>query len=319
MKLLDLVIVFVLITFSIHFATEMRTNHLEQLVSKKIEMNHILDTAVEDGVSALVEKSEGTGLRIQKERGVETFYRSLFLNFGITEDPHAKAKIKGYIPVIAIIDYDGIYLYSQETFSDAEGYAQLESVWQPKVTYTHAQNQYLYGFTLDDWVTVFDTTNGLFYEGKQGDLKEQIPATLLQDEVVFDEVRRRTITETLQNEINEGINHHNEVAKQYGITYQFLLPVIEDEDWSQCVDDLGMIAFFQGMPLGQSNEHYNDFALGGAQLYKKVPLFVQTNASSGLNYYHRQDCSLLTDKSKRFNKPKDCALTGAFPCASCKP
>lgn len=319
MKLIDLVIVFVILVFPFHLLSEIEYNNLEQATYKKMEMNHLLDTAVEDGVCVLVDRGEGGSVQINKERCVTTFYNTLYLNFGITSDPYAKAKIKGYIPVIVIIDYDGFYLLGNETYLDDEGYTQIQTVWQPKRTFAYTKDQYVYGFTLDDTVTVYDVANAIFYEGKQKDLKNKVATDLLQDDSLFDQVRRRTIIEALQLHINDYINHHNEVARQFGITYQFSLPVIEDEDWYRTIDDVGMLAFFQGMPMGIGAKRYNEFALGGARIVKSDRYYLQVDATKGLTYYHREDCISLSDKSISFNNQSKCALEGAFPCDQCKP
>lgn len=319
MKLMDLVIVFVLITFPFLLVSESRTNNLEEIAYQKMIMNHIIDTAVEDGVANLIERGEGNTLRISKEKCVDTFLYGLYLNFGIVDDPFAKAKITGYIPVIVIVDRDGLYLYSNETYKDNEGYSCSEPLWQPKITFAYTKGQYVYGFTIDDHVSVYDRLSGFFYEGRQKDLKSEVPAELLQDDLLFDQVRRRTIIETLQREVIAAINQHNEVARQYGITYQFALPVIEEEDWEQTIDDVGMLAFIQGMPIGIGSAYYNQFALGGAKLIKTERYYIQVDSSNGLSYYHREKCSLLTDKSKSFAHQSECALKGAFPCNHCQP
>lgn len=299
--------------------SDMKTNNLEEISYKKMVMNRIIDTSVEDGVSCLIERGKGSSVKINKEKCVDAFLNTLYLNFGITDDPYAKTKIAGYIPLIVILDKDGLYLYANETYKDIQGYSMISAIWQPKITFAYTKNQYVYGFTLENEVSVYDRSTGLFYEGKQTDLKNEITADLLQDDLVFDQVRRRTIIETLQRVVNDTINHHNESARQYGITYQFTLPVIEDEVWEQTIDDVGMLAFFQGMPIGIDDAYYNEYALGGARLIKAEGYYIQADPSNGLPYYHRANCILLTDKSKRYNRQSQCALEGAFPCDQCQP
>ncbi len=319
MKLIDLVILFVLITLPFQMISDIRANNLEAVTYKKMVMNRLIDTAVEDGVACLVDRGEGSSVLINKEKCVDAFLNTLYINFGILDDPHAKGKIAGYIPVIVIVDRDGFYFYANETYHDDDGYSLISQVWHPKTTFAYTKNQYVYGFTLDDEVSVYDLATGIFYEGRQGELKGQVPAELLQDDVLFDQVRRRTIIETLQREVNDYINHHNETARQYGITYQFALPVIEDETWEQTIDDVGMLAFFQGMPMGIGSSYYNQYGIGGAQLIKGERFYLQADVSNGLTYYHREDCALLTDKSKSYNHQSQCALEGAFPCDICQP
>lgn len=319
MKLLDLVILFVLITLPFSLISDSNTRHIEEVLYSKSAMNRILDTAVEDGVTLLVERGLGEHIKINKEKCVKAFYNTLYMNLGIIDDPYDKARLAGYIPIIAIVDYDGLYLLANETFVDDGGYFVIMPVWQPKIMFAYTKNQFVYGFSLEDDVTLYDLSNGMFYKGKQIDIKRETSAELLQDDILFDQVRRRTIVETLQREMMEYINRHNEVARQYGITYQFSLPTIEKEEWQQTIDDIGMIAFFQGMPLGAGGAYYNDFAFGGAKINKSDGYFIEVDSNNGLAYYHRESCKFLTDKSKGYNNQSKCALEGAFPCDYCKP
>lgn len=319
MKLIDLIIIFVLITMPFQMLEELKSDYIDQAAFKRIEMNRIIDTAAIDGAAVLIKSSDKEHIEIDKDKCISTFYNTLLINLNILDDDYAKAKIMAFIPVIAIVDYDGFYLLTQETYKDETGYEEIKPIWQPKEYYTYKSGQYVYGFTLDDEVTIFDTSNKKLYKGKQKDLKNVISADLLQDEVIFDQVRRRTIIEALQNKISYYMNHHNEIAKEYGVTYKFSLPTIENDDWARTVDDIGILAFFQGMPIGIDGKYYNCYALGGAQVMKSDRYYVQVDTGSGLPYYHREDCPLLTDKSRSYNSPEQCALEGAFPCDYCKP
>lgn len=319
MKLIDLVIAFIVIIIPFNLINMYQNKNMEQGIKLQVELNNILDTAVDDGVSLLVEKGDGHKIVLNKEGCIYTFYNTLFMNMDISSDEYAKAKVMAYIPVIIILDYDGYYALTCETFLDEKQNKMIKPVWYPKRSYTYSDESYVYGFTIDDFVTIYSNDTKAFIEGKQKDLKKQINSDLLQDDQLFDEVRRRTIIETLQEDISYMINKHNEIAKQFGISYQFSLPVIEEEDWYQSVDNIGMLVFFQGMPIGIERNYYNHYAFGGSQLLKGDGYYIQENFSSGLLYYHRKDCQSLTDRSVRYTTPQECALQGAFPCERCKP
>ena len=78
-----------------------------------------------------------------------------------------KHSLKAYIPVIAIIDYDGYWIYSMETYTNINGEETQEMLWKSKKPYAYDSNGLVYLFTLDDYVKVFDTVNNNFYEGKR--------------------------------------------------------------------------------------------------------------------------------------------------------
>lgn len=319
MKLTDLVIAFIIIIVPFSLILSFQNKNMERAIQKQIEMNHILDTSVTDGVSLLFEKGDGHKIKINKELCVSTFYNTLFVNLNIISDEYAKTKIMGYIPVIIILDYDGYYSLNCENYYGKNHLEQIHPVWQPKKVYTYKDDTYIYGFTIDDYVTVYRRDTEEFFKGRQQDLKLQLKDCLLNDDQRFEAVRRRTIIETLQDDINRLINQHNEVARQFGISYQFTLPVIEEEDWYQTVDSLGMLVFFQGMPIGIQGAYYNQYAFGGAQVFKSEGYYIQGDADNGLPYYHRSTCERLSDRSLRFITPEECALEGAFPCEECKP
>lgn len=319
MKWTDLLIVFVIFTIPFGLSLEIQSKNIEQSINKRIEMNHILDTAVEDGVSMLVEGKDGHKILLNKEKCIKSFYNSLFINFGITSDSYLKAKTMGYIPVIAIIDYDGFYILARESFLGKDNHIEIKSVFQPKKMYVYTKDNFVYGFTLDNYVTVYDINTNRFFEGNQIDLKNNIKDNLLQNDILFENTRKRAIVDAIQKDINLYINLHNEIARQYGITYQFSLPVIKDEDWYNTVDDIGMLVFFQGMPTGINGEYYNNYAFGGAQIIKNKGYYIQEDPVNKIKYYHKEECINLNEKSLYYNSREKAALKGAIPCTYCKP
>lgn len=319
MKWTDLIIIFVIFTIPFLLLIQIQTNNIESNINKKIELNHILDAAVEDGVSMLVEGGDGHKLLLNKEKCIMSFYNTLFINFNIIDDPYAKSRIMGYLPVIVIIDYDGFYIFGRESYIGKNNNSEIKSVFQPKRMFIYKKENYIYGFTLSNYVTVYDTVLNKFYEGNQIDLKDKINDTVLQDNINFENIRRRTIVNILQEEINLYINLHNDIAKQYGISYQFSLPVIKEEDWYNTVDDIGMLVFFQGMQTGIAGEYYNSYAFGGAKVIKREGYYLQVDAIKDIKYYHKESCKNLIDKTLYYNSRDKAALEGAFPCNECNP
>jgi hypothetical protein len=89
------------------------------------------------------------------------------------------------------------------------------------------------------------------------------------EENSFEEERRRVIISLLKERMTYFMNHHNRIAKFYGINYEFTLPQIEKEEWYRSIDDVGMIVFFQGYPYGGSERgYYNRVLIGGARVRK---------------------------------------------------
>lgn len=311
MKWTDFIIIFVIIALPLEWMTSIHERNMEQAAYKNLEMNLILDTAVEDAMTILSAEGAAIDVGLKKDQCVEAFYQTVFLNLGILDDPYAKALVDGYIPAIALIDYDGFYIL--------EGMDSLgENRWQPKRFFHYEDSNFVYGFTLGEDVRIYHKGKGSFVEGKQKDLKKEPAYLLLQEDSIFEELRRRTIIDALERELNWCIQEHNKIAREYGISYEFSLPVIEKEDWYNTVDEISMLVFFQGMPMGFDNSYYNHFALGGAHVVKNKGWYLQEDENH-LIYYHEGDCPLLTEKSERYNSPIKAAKKGAFPCRECKP
>lgn len=319
MKITDLAILFIIITLPFTILLGIKTTNLNNGLYRRIEMNRIIDTAVEDGVANLIMVGGDKDITINKDRAIETFFNSLFLNMDVVGDSIAQKKIVGYIPVIAVIDYNGFYILSSQEYTATYGYKEIKPVWKTKVPYSYTDGSYVYSFTLDDYLEIYDIVNGNFHKGLYSDLKAVIPSDIIQKDSLFQDVRRRTIIEALKREVNQGINNHNLIARQFGITYSFSLPAIDNEEWNKTIDDVGMLVFFQGMPLGIGNERYNNYALGAARVFKGHKYYLQTNSINGLTYYHREDCPLLMTKEELVDSRRDAAKAGALPCRECNP
>lgn len=325
MKITDLAILFIIITIPFNFMMNIKMKNVSYSTYKKIELNRILDTAVEDATSDLVEVGEDKRIIINKEKAVSTFFNSLYLNFDIVGDSVSQRRIDGYIPAIVVVDYDGYHILSNETYTNSEGYKEIKQVWKPKRMYSYSDSKYVYSFTLDDLVTVYDIDNKVFYKGKFADIKSKVRSKVFEDDKTFDQVRRRTIIESIKKDINYYINKHNEIARQFAITYHFTLPVIEDEDWYKTIDDVGILAFFQGLPIGVGNERFNSFAVGGARIVK-APKFLVDTVDSDIKYYHKEGCPYIKLKVENgkevylmYNSQKESAKEGYFPCHKCNP
>lgn len=246
-----------------------KTNDLAAISNEQIQYNHAVDNAVTAAMDRLVEVDNGIERRINKEEAVDCFYDSLAINFNVLDQEHLRNKLKGYVPVVAVILEDGYYIYyDREKF--VEGVRTVEKEFSEKITYQYREDDLTLYFTLSDYVRIYDNTRKEVYEGDYHDLAKLYPLSIMNDEVEYDRIRRHTIISTLIDTIEFYINQHNKIASHYGIEYHFALPYIEKEDWYRTIDDISMIAFFQGYPYGNAlTGTYNRCALAGARLHKE--------------------------------------------------
>jgi hypothetical protein len=116
-------------------------------------------------------------------------------------------------------------------------------------------------------------------------------------------------------------SHHNHIAKQYGITYNFSLPVIREDEWAPYLDDVSMFVVFQGYPYGDKlGEVYNRIASSGAKISKNRLFYLE---QIGWYYvYHRDNCPELENGGMiLFDEPQyeleTCVKKGAYACPVC--
>lgn len=319
MKITNSAIICTLILYPLFTILTIKSNNLHQAIQLEIQYNTAMEAAVQDGARSLLlnegQENEVTyeslkNVPLNKEQAVDAFLRTLYLNFDVLDDPIAQHVFGSYLPVIAIVAYDGIYLYALDEFTDKDGRMEMRHVWQPKIpfSYVDASGNSI-AFTLDDYVYVYEPSVGRWSEGLRQEIVDSVHIPWLNDAELFEGIRRSTIIQTLQRELEQQINRHNTYVSRYGITYTFTLPIISEEDWNNTIDDVGMIAFLQGIPLGPY--HYNHFAFGASRLVKKHVYYGTT--LDGRRYYFRSDCPYSYQVQETFSSPRDAASEGYFP------
>lgn len=141
----------------------------------------------------------------------------------------------------------------------------------------------------------------------------------------FHRLRRETIVNLISDTLKEEINEHTSYAAMFGSTYQFGLPDVARDDWMNSINDVSVMSFIQGMPIGV-NEYYDNYALSGSRI-------VQTNyyyggVLNGNKYYHRENCSHISAFADGSNPAVvdnifitrvQAAESGYYPCALCHP
>jgi hypothetical protein len=329
MKLTDLAILFIIIIIPTSLVLDIRTKNIEAAVYKRIEINKILETVIEDGVSSLIEEGGGVkNFSLNKEKAIEEVLTSLYNNFNVLDKSTDAIILQGYISCIAIIDYDGYYLVSNQEYVNSEGYKEMKLICGPKKSYSYYEDGYVYSFTLDNYLKIFDSWDNSFYIDTRDKIVEKLDEEgdsypdFLSDDELFDDFRRKKIIELLQRDINYTINKHNLVARQFGISYYFSLPVLPEEDWFKTIDDVGMIMFFQGMPIGVTGEKINSYATGVTRIVKGEKYYIseeELEPGVYIKYYHKPGCTEIEDDIRTFDSKKECAQNGYFPCPVCFP
>jgi len=259
----------------------------------------------------------GKKLVIEPDKVVDTFLKTMYINFGVEGDPTAESRLMSYIPAVLITDYDGYYVYTSDSYIKA-GVVEQSHVWRNKKPYTYADSQgNSISFTLDDYVYVYQKSSNTFFEGRFGSLKNNssISVPLLKGSLeTFEQVRRTSIVDALQKDLEYTINNHTQYNSQNGVMYTFTLPLVGQEEWLNTVNDVGVLAFVQGIPLGTG--YYNNFAFGGGRIKPTEQIYA---VGQGANkYYFRSRCMntlgySFSDVIESFQSQKDAANKGYKP------
>lgn len=140
----------------------------------------------------------------------------------------------------------------------------------------------------------------------------------------FHQKRREVITDLITSALKEEVMQHNSYAELMGVTYNFTVPDISKAEWVSAIDDISVLSFIQGIPVGV-NQYYNNYALGGSRITRGSYIYAGTD-----NCYHRESCThVRTNDGKEldYNKIKDiyfnkkeAAFSGQYKwCTICEP
>lgn len=145
MKLTDFSMIFISIFLPIVIIAFVNTSFMVKSEKNEMYYKSIINSATKDAVAAMKQiESEDIDygysgivdkkVSINPDAAITTYFNSLANNFGVKGNENALQRLKMYIPVVAVIDYDGIYIHSLEETSSGKA----EFVTKPKIRYTYS-------------------------------------------------------------------------------------------------------------------------------------------------------------------------------------
>lgn len=412
MKITDLALVFIAIMLPIIIIVYVNVSFVTKAEKEEMYYKNLMNAAITDGVAAMKQVENAdididygySGLvdkkvSVNAEAAISAFYNSLFNNFNIAGNKISEDKFKNYIPAVAVIDYNGVYIYSAEIVKDAAGKATTVWTLKPKKYFTTkyciidngegTSPRYviknldqvkdtekkvdgrIYEITLsmDDYVVLnvfkLNTSNNIsgnpqkytFYlddENNNGELvqtgaeetsEEDAQVKAKKQDIInyIKGVKSTVIANIVSNEITYAINAHNTIAKAAGISYNFYSPYAIEANKDEIYDNvngIGMIAFIQGITLGNRKLNYKAYSISDLSLTKKYYLSVPIgdNRSPGpVSYeskrlYHgsikcpvyQRYLAAHPNETERYQpsflyKREEAATLGFYACPVCKP
>lgn len=268
-------------------------------------------------------------ISVNAQVAVDTFFDSLYNNFNIKGNEAAQEYLKLFVPAVGTIDYNGVQISSFETFTrDGQTVMEhvlkpkkyytfsysikklnnnsyevvngLKELGKDSVVSTHTVE-----FTMDDYIThrgsvylrngaTDDIAVKSFYiadDNNNLDLTGGIDNATLKDQVVttLQDIRKDIIVNTVTKELSYAVNAENIYARSAGVSYNFVFPTTTENEMYDAIENVGMVAFVQGISVGNKYLNSKAYSVAGLNLSTRY-YFSTPNLTNGskynLNLYH---------------------------------
>lgn len=357
MRTTDLAMIFVAILIPIVVVVYVDVSFLLKKEEQTLYYTNIINSAINDatyamknvegeqqdvdyGYSGISEKRVTVNARV----AIETFYESLYDNFEIKGDDTSEDYIKSHIPAVAVVDYNGVYIYSIDNYVDSvSGSDYTDYVLKPKryFTYSYAivsgevveiddvtaySDAITVIFTMDDYIMVVGDNavlTGFYLEDDNNNQVLYNSNSAMRDKVIqhLRIKRSQVISEIVSREMSFAVNNHNLYSD---VDYEFTFPTIALSAWEEMVDNVGIIAFLQGINIGNTQLDYVAHGISGLKVSKRYVVSKATDGISSLDYFHyTNECSVYKSSNKSFTgyymNKVDAATDGYYPCPVCNP
>ncbi|MBD8523756.1 hypothetical protein [Lysinibacillus fusiformis] len=318
MKITDFIFYYLIVAISTFFIVEATVDNTKTFAKINHQHEAAFTIATQDAINILrtnVQPKLQFGYESYKinpanpQPALDTFLQSLAINYGV-EDKINADYLSRYVPVFAIVDYDGLLLNVYKKYQGHNG-EELDRVWLPKIPFSYSDDEgNVVNFTIDEDIEVYDSgINEWFYGKREEVIRDgEVTVPLLNNQNEFDQVRRTTIVNVLQENLAYYINEHNVYSKGLDVTYKFALPLIDQEDWYNTVDDISILAFMQGNPYKYADDVYHEYAFVGARLNKTDQ--IKAGIVNGERRFWYASCGFIHKATELYSTKKQAAAAG---------
>ena len=192
----------------------------------------------------------------------------------------------GYKSISAYEYYTGAYEFSK-WIVDKSG---LTSVTQENIV----QNDGRVGATTSDgqlYLSVNTNNSNIFNPTKTGN-------DPLLSSSTFNSHRVAVIRKSIETNLTTAIANYN---KQSGVAgFEFVMPVIDEENWYKIANNVSLVSFMQGIPIG--HKFYNNYVVitntKNEEVINDQSIYLVVQNSDGNYEYHQPGCKELIDMQK---------------------
>lgn len=149
MKLTDFAMIFIAITLPIIIVVYINVSYTIKAEEQEMYYEQLINSAIEDATAMMKEienedknidygysGEEDKKISVNAHVAVDTFFESLYNNFGVNGNESAQSYIQLLVPAVAVIDYNGVYISSIEEY-EKDGVSVIEHAVKPKKYYTY--------------------------------------------------------------------------------------------------------------------------------------------------------------------------------------
>lgn len=362
MELRHYLLVFTIVFIVIFVQASMKVDNLQVLNENTSHYNETIDNAVDDSLNRLLEVQDNISHQVNLTNCSDTFFKSLFAGFGISDSSTGQQQLQMYVPLLLLTDYDGFYIMYHSTNTAG---TKTTRVWTQQLPYYASGSlvpkgsgvgdaisfQIRFTMTEQMYLTLNRGGNSYYFEGLYTSFltenagesgfavlqkfwntatmtaaeKEASTAVnksywgfLAKD--TWNAYRQSAMIYEITKKMNYYVNEHNSIARQFGISYTFDLPESAMDSFARTIQDVSLMAIFQGYPYGTgTSDVYSRYSVSGSRIYKANRY--QVVEENGILTYHRPTCNHLTGKASvaSYTSKEDCASLGAYPCGDCRP
>lgn len=127
---------------------------------------------------------------------------------------------------------------------------------------------------------------------------------------IFNDHRRSIIKTSIETNLTAAIAGYNSISQVNDTTYNFKMPIIQEDEWDQILNNVSVISFLQGIPI--KNKYYNGYSIMTNNKNREFidPHFIYfVDKSSSENKFHNiQDVTNTTNwvgyRNLDFNRRK---------------
>lgn len=340
MKLYHVTLLFILIALGPILLTDLQTHNLKAMYVSKNRLDDAFDHAIDSAAKELLQVADNRTILLNKDAAMNTFYQSMYASLGIMVSVDQQELLQQYIPIMTVISEEGYYIYYTDEDIDSNGATYYCKRWTPMFPFGYEDNEFIYGFTLGDRITLYDKHNLLDSSGEQKvfymnykelqtsekykTFRDLRPTHFLLNDETYLSIRKGVIITSIEETMSYFMNQYNKIARNYGITYQFTVPILDNSDFVRSIEHTSILIIFQGYPYGIGiDELYNRVSVAGANINKETVYYVEQK--NWYYLYHKESCSVVMDLTaevdiyRPYYNISDCVADGAYACSLCFP